>query len=423
MESKYVNQYIEKIKNDCFDYQYMDDIVCEGDSSKEIAMGIISDIHMHPINPRQVERTVEAINYFADLGVDLIFIDGDLTQTGAEIEYAEWKKVLKKIDTKDSLLHISMGNHELARRDTKDLFIKYYHELPDVHYKINGYHVIKLSPDGDIHVSDYSKVSPWLEKHLAIAKEDTGDLPIFVFFHHPVKDTYYSTREEDGYWGDLDKSIFDDYPMAITFSGHNHAPSNHPLAVWQGRYTAVNVPSMYYAEGPMGIGKTTYYEETYNAAQGIYLEAKGTHVKIRVYDFASQSYAPQVFEFDTSRPEEFKYTEGRGDQSVAPVFAENSQIQAVAEKDGVNISFTQAEIAGNNELQDIVYAYRFVVTDSASQIVRDYLEWSHWLAIPMPETFETKIEELESGQTYHLAIYPLNAFKKEGEPIEIDLKV
>lgn len=418
MVQEQIEKYIKQIKNNSFQYEMSDEIVVEGDDSTELRMGLLSDIHLDPVTPRQVKHTVEAFDHFQSEQVDMVMINGDVTQTGQEIEFLEWKKVQQQ----DPLLHVSMGNHELLFEDTKYQLIKHYKELPETHYKINGYHVLKVSPDGSMYESDYSRVVPWLQKHLAVAKDDTGNLPIFVFFHHPIKDTYYSTRAENGFYGDLTKELFDDYPMAVTFSGHNHAPSNHPRAVWQGSYTAVNIPSLHYTQGPMGVGITTYFDEIATSPQALLVEAKGTQVTIRPYDFHSQQYARQQFRFDTNNPETFIYTDERKSQSLPPVFEKNALKKVEVTADAAWVTFKQAAIPEEDELMDVVDQYAYELLDETGEKVFSMNEWAHWVRIPMPEDFTIHLVDLSEQTNYKLVIYPVNGFDIKGQPLSVEFR-
>ena len=121
-------------------------------------------------------------------------------------------------------------------------------------------------------------VSPWLKEQLKIAKEDTGNKSIFVFFHHPIRNTFYLSEE---WYGNMSKDIFKDYPMTVTFSGHIHSPNNHPRSIWQGNFTAVNTVSLSYFEMESGYNNgSTIPKEADKCEQGMLISVEDSKVTI-----------------------------------------------------------------------------------------------------------------------------------------------
>jgi predicted phosphodiesterase len=386
-----------------------------------VKFGVISDIHLRPDNPTQVERTTKALNFFEENGAASSFIVGDVTDNGKEEEYKEYDKVKSGLKGDKMEVHASMGNHENL---TTELFTKYFGNEPNSHYKINGYHFIMISPDAEGGES-YLEATKWLSEELKKAKDDTGDKPIFVFFHHPVKDTFYVS---DDWYGDVPKSIFKDYPMAVTFSGHIHSPNNHPRSIWQGNFTAVNTVSLYYFEMEKGYNKgETYPKNSELCAQGLLVEADGTKVTIKNRDFISDKWIDETWTFDTAHPEDFPYTDARYDEAKAPKFDKGTEVKVTDinssdKKKSVNLEFDQAKVDPNSVKGDIVHSYEFEIKEEGKQITKTEKDWSGFYLIPMPEKMNMRLDELKPDTEYTVDIYPVDAFKKKGEPITVTFK-
>lgn len=387
-------------------------------SDDSVKFGVISDIHLRPDNPRQVERTAKALNFFEENGAASSFIVGDVTDNGREEEYKEYEKV-KVARTGDKMsVHASMGNHENL---TTDLFTKYFGDKPNSHHKINGYHFIMISPDKD-GGEGYFKSTKWLSEELKKAKDDTGNKPIFVFFHHPIKDTFYVSEE---WHGNIPKSIFKDYPMAVTFSGHIHSPNNHPRSIWQDNFTAVNTVSLYYFEMESGYNNgKTYPKNSDLCAQGMLIEADGTKVTIKNRDFISDKWIDEIWTFDTAHPEDFPYTDARYEEAKAPKFDRGTEVKVTDidlsnKNTSVNLEFNQAKVDPSSVEGDIVHSYEFEIKEKGKLITKTEKDWSGFYLIPMPEKMNMKLDNLKPDTEYTVDIYPVDAFKKKGEPITI----
>ena len=75
---------------------------------------------------------------------------------------------------------------------------------------------------------NYTYAVEWLQKQLEETVQEDDSKPIFVFFHHPIKDTFYVSNE--WYGSGLDQ-VFKKYPQVVAFSGHIHSPNNMPTSI------------------------------------------------------------------------------------------------------------------------------------------------------------------------------------------------
>ena len=394
-------------------------------ATDKVRFGVTSDIHvMSDPNHRNKKRAAEALEFFRDQNTDASFIVGDVTDRGYVEEFKNLKDVLDNARRDDYTIHTSMGNHEFYNGllNKKGRFTEYTGDKPNDHYIINGYHFIMISPDGGNYLTSFS----YLKNELAKAKANTGNKPIFVFFHHPIKDTFYVSEEWNG---NVPKSIFKDYPMAVTFSGHIHSPNNHPRSIWQGSkemgdrevFTAVNTVSQYYFEMESGYEDNTYPDKNEDCRQPLIVEAEGTKVTIKTFDLVSGDWINQVWTFDTSDPDNFPYTDKRYAQSKPPVFDENANLTIEPDKRSVNITIDQAKVGEGSVEGDIVHSYEIEIYQN-DRLAKKQKIWSNFHMIPMPETRSYTIGSLKPGNDYTMEVYPVNAFKKRGEPLVKEFK-
>ena len=103
--------------------------------------------------------------------------------------------------------------------------------------------------------------------------------------------------------------FFKDDPEVVIFGGHIHAPNNDPRYIWQGSFTSVNVPTLFYINlksGYLGLNasgteninrpKIAGLITTGGAGQGMIVSVKGSIVTIENFDF-DFSYEPQPLVF------------------------------------------------------------------------------------------------------------------------------
>ena len=393
----------------------------------KVTFGVISDTHIGPDG--QSERLNAVISWYNKRGVDALAIVGDLTDNGTQEQYDELKTCFDTIDDKIKLV-ASMGNHE---GDTADRFIGMYGHRPNVHQVINGYHFITLSPGsgafdpetgkGTTHGGDkYGYVAQWTEAQIqeAIAKDPAK--PVFVFFHHPLQNTFYVSDEWYGSGlGDAAMTFFSKYPQVVTFSGHIHTPNNDPRSIWQdGGFTAVNTVTLYYYEMEKGyIGNQPHFNDvsTYpvpggGAAQGLVVEAEGPVVSITNYDFKADQWVKQTWTFDVTKP--LPYTKARAERAIAPVFREGAPIVLSAlTPDSLTVTFDQAIIPGDNEVQDAIHSYRFELYNAETgACIAASKQWSDYMHTVTRPTYSQTIDGLGADIAYELRIVAITSFGK-----------
>lgn len=322
----------------------------------------------------------------------------------------------------------SMGNHE---GNSADLFIAATGDKPNANYIINGYHFITLSPGSGVLNSftgkgttqgggDYSYVVNWLQEQLTEAVQEDPTKPIFVFFHHPLQNTYYTSNERYGTGlstgkDETFKSVFSKFPQAVTFSGHTHAPNNNPTSIWQdGGFTAINTSTLSYGGMESGmVNGSVCPKDAHMISQQMIVEVNGSKVKIHNYDLIANKYLPITWQFDVTKPSTFLYTKSRNKQAKPPIFLKDNSINITNIKDTqATLKFKQAKMETNN-LGDIVECYRYdFINEKTGHVYKSFKNWSEYYVTPPHKFISQKVTGLIPGTNYIVKIYAIDAFKK-----------
>ncbi len=413
----------------CAPFAFSNPIFFKGPSGVtegKVVFGVLSDTHAGG-RDLQAQRIANAVSFFNNIdGISALALAGDVTDNGSTSHYNTLKASLSGLDS-DIQLVAAMGNHE---GNTPAAFEGATGNKPNAHYVINGYHFITLSPgSGTFDAStgrgtsqgggNYAYVADWAKQQLESAKNDDPTKPIFVFFHHPLKDTFYVSDEWYGNGlGDGKNSIFSDYPQAVTFSGHIHSPNNDPRSIWQdGGFTAVNTVSLYYFEMEKGMVYGTYPPNSDSCQQGLLVEADGSGVTIKTYDFTSGQYVDQVWTFDVTKPAQFPYTHARVQKAQKPVFKPNAAI-AISDitENGAAVTFDQAILPQASEVGEVVHSYKYeIINKSTGATVKTFKTWSGFYMIPMPAEITQEFSGLEPGTEYEVRIYGIGSFQLTGD--------
>ena len=388
------------------------------EENNKVSFGVVSDTHVGPNKIKEQNRLKKAFNFFSENELDGVAVVGDLTDSGAKEQYDVFKQI------KDSELSIpliaSMGNHE---GNTADGFTEATGNKPNDNKVINGYHFITVSPgSGSVDEStgkgstqgggNYSYALDWLKNQLDEAVKEDPTKPIFVFFHHPIKDTFYVSNE---WHGSGLEEIFKAYPQVVSFSGHIHSPNNMPTSIWQdGGYTAVNTVTLSYMEMESGMVYGTIPPNASDIAQGMIIEAEGSKVTIKNYDFLSNQYIPQTWTFDVT--ESLPYTNERADKSSAPSFDASAKVNVSEITDSsAKIEFDQAKVS-ENTVGDIVHSYKYdFINKATNEVDKSFKTWSNYYLLPMPATISQIANGLKANTEYELRIYAINAYGKMSE--------
>ncbi|NLJ71219.1 MAG: metallophosphoesterase [Clostridiaceae bacterium] len=158
---------------------------------------------------------------------DLYLSLGDLTHTGADSEIKITYAWIAEHPEAATKFHHIFGNHDLLVYDRS--------EWPDTYYKGNyfqsfaGFHIIYLETARVKNAANYggyisSEIISWLAEKI----EQTGEEPLLVFAHHPVKNTSrlsWSTMMHVDEDCNLQMVLAKKKGPAFYISAHNHCDS------------------------------------------------------------------------------------------------------------------------------------------------------------------------------------------------------
>ncbi len=250
-----------------------------GDAGANIArlkVGVLSDIHLlRQKDAMHGEVWFEkALRWYDAQKADAVLLCGDIADCGlvAELEYAVeiWQKVFpggKRSDGEPVQQLFHLGDHDFAGYAHKYPWAKKCSTDPDaVNHAIVNEDIVAIwkrlfneewKPIQVKSVKGYTfvlahhprnmekgSVIPGLAEALAAAKPDPAK-PFFYSMHRPV---YGTLPEHDpkSLANDPNHKALSAYPNVLAFFGHCHRNSADELCLWQGEYTAVNVPSLSY---------------------------------------------------------------------------------------------------------------------------------------------------------------------------------
>ena len=428
------------------------------DYNPVVRFAVTSDVHVRTNNlmdgQGQLAKVYDTAYAFAENSqlnngynkLDGVFVVGDLVEEYVDKEYPLYFKTVNAKTKDGTLSRAVMGNHEykniawadgwsaesMATCVEKFLTASGY-ESEDLHTVINGYHFIFVSIDkyGDKTGVDYEYTSAeklaWLKKELdkAVADDPTGAKPIFVFQHVHAKDTVGSSSNGDASL----KTLLDNYPNVVDFSGHTHKTISDPRSIWQGTFTAFNTGSMAYLNqnvrelglGAKAINENGEWANDINAEHtvrdaGLYYicEVDANNVmRVYVYDTFTNSVFGEPFILDSfGKPSGFDYKEDRAEKSVAPVFASTDEISvAKTSFNSVEITFPQA--TG----KDLVENYRIEVYKAGSLVRTEYRLSGAQFGNAMPKTMSVTLAGLSPSTAYTIKVYAINYWLKVSSPL------
>jgi hypothetical protein len=454
-----------------------------GTGEYDLRFGVIADAHVgcpwqgsfYP-NEKRLEK---ALDWYNTEDVQALAIVGDITDNGIQTEWDIYKNLWEKHKGGLQLIAV-MGNHDAYGvspygpgqgqdiNTCADRLEMSTGQMTNAHYVIDGYHFIVLNAgDGsfidqgavggaiasgrtDVPGSSWEAIvsqsaKDWARMRINMAKTNAPGKPVFVFLHWPIRNTYFRTDgagATSNFGNDPLTGFFNDDPEVVVFSGHIHNPNNDPRFIWQGGFTAVNTPPLYYYGTEAGYLRNSIdgivngqYPKVPNniAGQGMLVSVKGSKVIIENYDFdlsegptplGNVVKIPQTWEFDVSYPADFPYTNARREaQKTAPVFDETKQFNAgiseiVIKKTtdtAVEVEFPQAKIPSPNYGNEIVYSYHFdFINLQTGDIDRSAKQFSDFMLTPRLQkpTYTQLIGGLKPNTDYELRIYAYGSFQE-----------
>ena len=248
-------------------------------------LATISDTHVNgyqTVPARKFRSALEQERDYASRfgGLDGVVVVGDLVDSPAwdESKYTQiddWRRLyLDVLDPREVPLAYTVGNHDIWKEWTVNTYKEakqfpkrlgpdfYTAEVGDPamaekyecrHYRIGGYHILSVVPDGRDPVIYPEQSIRWLDENLKAITSAEPDKYVIVITHAMIYHTIYGSYLDDtypnhtGYWSTrVLTDVLNKYPQAVVFGGHLHFPLNDPRSIWQGDFTAMGTASTRY---------------------------------------------------------------------------------------------------------------------------------------------------------------------------------
>ena len=391
-----------------------------------------TDIHIQEDDPLNLERLKAmfqtAYAYAATDALhptlDAAIFVGDNTDSGTQKQYDLLNGALAAAVRDETTLITVMGNHDHGGTGAAG-YCKNLDAALDKHRTVNGYHFIGMSPK-PTDTWHTPKQLLWMAKELRRAAKADPAKPIFTFQHGHIWKSVYVSRSWYTQMSPLLHLVYALHPQVVNFSGHSHGPVNHPLTVWQSRYTSFGAGTLNYFEMERDIGDETVPPGSRNAAQYLIVEADAENrLRVLPYNLLTNDFfrdpgdAAKQLVYFVEAPKNRKtypYTAARKKTDPAPQFAPDAKATcAVVSTDAATVTFPQAKSPV------CVYGYRLLLTEEAApQTVLQKKEcYSEYYFEPMPQTLSQTFENLQPGKRYTVQIFPLNVWRKAGVPLSL----
>ncbi|MDR3313386.1 MAG: metallophosphoesterase [Oscillospiraceae bacterium] len=362
----------------------------------------LSDVHYKDDHSVERERMAQALqtgyrfaaqapDYHA---LDALAVVGDLADRGTEAQFLAFRQTLAAGLLPATTAILSVASHEFCGDHVAEAYEKlerHFHQKPDVHTVINGFHFISLSPSRG---TDFDQAKrDWAAAALAEAAADDPRKPIFFFQHPHIRDTVAGSID----WGNADlTTILMHYPQVIDFSGHSHVSVNDPRSIHQAQFTSLGCGTLSYFdldEYDKYYGTTPPGAEA--AAQMLIVEADAQNrVRITPWDLLNDQAYPLLWEIETpSEPESFQYTRAkRSAAAKAPRFAQGAALCV----ENNRLTFDQADFA----VAPVLDYYVRIRRAADGVVVRQYSLWSDFYFTPLPATLSLPLDGLTPGAEY-----------------------
>ena len=428
-----------------------------------LRIGVLADTHLDGCAPA-VQKLERALTAFRRGRVDGVLICGDLADNGVVPQLEElaqtWESVFpgsKGLDGEHVERLFHCGDHDNggyaqkykgvlekyswteAERDAntfstspKSTWERIFGESwsPIVHKRVKGY---------DFILSHYTnrgwKCAEGLDDFLKGFKPDPAK-PFFYSQHRVLRNTVCGP----GVWGQDDGTVgklLSAYPNCCAFCGHSHQTAFREDSIWQGAFTAVQVPSLkYVGQEPGHVNRTSGHE----AEQGMFLEVYDDRMILHRLDFANHKALGPSWTIPLVGGESPFVHETRRRAAKAPEFPVGSRLEAKIEEvagGGVrSLSLAFPVVSG---LVGGVRAYDYEVCVHAlcfgGDVVREVRRYfspkctfapcaePEMMEVSFPLTGFKKWNELKS-RSYggiHVEVRPREIFGGQGAPISADV--
>lgn len=419
----------------------------EGKTTDEFApvvrFAVTSDTHIRPASDPlngydQLETLMNSVYTYSEAQaynkLDGIFFVGDNTNRGAQSEQTYFFNYVNSHLKEGTAFRAVLGNHEFYANgydydgDAGPAeFMKYSGwDAVDFHEELGGYHIIMVSMNkyGSYSYFTDSKLA-WLKEEIEKAIADDPNKPIFVMQHMSPYDTM---KGSTGTGSDKKlRTLLDNYPQVINFSGHTHMSMSDPRVIWQDTFTALNTGSLAYLNLPiMGVtnsGKGLDKEGGWSSSAGnqgdrngclyymVEIDANDT-VRILTVDMYTNTVICEPYIIDSLNPADFKYTTDRANDALKPAFASDDSLKIVTNNyKNAQITIPQATC------KDFVQSYRVEVYKDTTLEQTIYRSSCVNFGGNSPTSINAYIPNLQPETAYTVKVFACSSWNVDSEPL------
>ena len=395
-----------------------------------IRFAVASDLHIYEEDYDNVDRfrkMFETAYRFAEdspyKNLDAVVLVGDIVGGGTVKQYEIFNRVVKECLRPGTELITMTGNHEFDEKRGEGVemeglttYRQYCHPDPDRDVEINGFHLITLSlAMRNLYTEETQR---FLAERVANAAKEDPTKPIFVFQHRHLTDTCYASMWHSSQSAEI-RAILHPYPQVIDFSGHSHAPINHPRTIWQGDITCIGTGTLFEMEMEEGMTCGTMPEGSDDIAQYSIVEADARgRTRVIPYNILTDDIFETPSNTDPAGTKMTWYIDEPGkpfrylgrENKRPPFFGEDARVTVDAiTEDGAAVSFPQA--------YDDECVYGYEVNYTANGETKTVSFFSGFYTEPMPAALRWELTELAPDTEYAVEVVPICAFGLRGEPI------
>lgn len=392
-----------------------------------LRFAVTSDVHYSEQNPYIRERFKKTIANLYEYSsnqeyknLDAIYVDGDFIDRSQKIEFQMFKEDCDAVVKEDTLLAITLANHELHYGESEQEALGFFNEIfkmpVDRHEVINGYHFISISTTnngGEWHDSFTEAKFQWMRNEIEKAVSDNPTRPIFVFQHPGIRGT-----TPGGTFGSCGmQRVLDDYSQVIDFSGHSHLAPNDPREIDQKNFTAISTGSLACITVRCGSAHKELCTENgfWNKqhAQLLLVEADAENrVRVTYYDAVNGGFLPEERIIEGVHDKaNFVFTDKRKEAAPTPYFKDGAKAELTIDET-IKVSYDAAVCDGEK-----VWAYLVRLLDENGDVVAEKKMASDYMELVQKSSFTTEFKDI-TEKVVSAEVYALGFFENISQPIK-----
>jgi len=276
-----------------------------------LSYAILSDLHINADDPNPSRHLREALDDLASFGdkVELVMITGDITDTGRDRDYREFRKILDGYRLPP--YYANMGNHDYYNiwiddkgqwnqehmpngktdRQSRETFMKFFGmEKPYREVEAGGFKHLLLSQEA--YVQERPEVGEgawysdeqldWLRKKL---EEAPRGRPIFVYIHQPLPPAGQDGRTHQLIRAREFRSILEPYTNVFVFCGHRHQDFENGASHYE-----KETFHLFHNSSVGRVLNRNYQQASMTKSQGLYIQVYRDKVVVRGREFSKRQW-------------------------------------------------------------------------------------------------------------------------------------